>query len=172
MKKQTATKGKKTARPAEVKWPDHARTLPLVLLHTTIGPIIGRAEKAPKSEFSTTFCLRLWAPAAIRMGFEPGQPGVTSQKYAVTFQPLALVETYIDLSSASPFGQSIMPDALIPAYEQHFEKVAAGEYLFNRIVDHVEQAKPHVADIEAPTEEATPEPEPDLAIPDDESDVS
>lgn len=148
--RKTATKAKRTtkAAAAEAPWHVRARGLPLALFHTTVGPIIGRVEKVDDPDVGS-FNLRLWAPAALRMAFEPGQPGVTSlnAKHMVTFQPIALVETYLDLSSATPFGRSPVPAALIPSYDQYFERTVLGEYSFTRVVEHVEQAAPHEAPI-------------------------
>lgn len=158
MKKQAAQKKpkvKKAAKPAEVAWHVRAQGLPLALFHTTVGPIIGRVEKVDDPGVGV-FNLRLWAPAALRMVFEPGQPGVTAlnSRHMVTFQPMALIETYLDLSSATPFGRSPVPDALIPSYDQYFEKVVFGEYAFTRVVAHVHQAAPHEAPIAAQAEDA------------------
>lgn len=162
MKKQAqkATKTKKTtkAAAAEVAWDIRAQGLPLALFHTTIGPIIGRVENAAEPD-AGPFSIRLWAPAAIRMGYQPGQPGALVAQYAVTFQPIALIETYLDLSAETPFGRSPVPSALVPAYEAYFAKVAAGEYSFARSTAHVEQAMPHEAPIaegEPLAENATP----------------
>jgi len=93
------------------------------------------------------------------MGYQPGQPGAFVAQYSVTFQPIALIETYLDLSAETPFGRSPVPQALVPAYEDYFAKVAAGEYSFARSTAHVEQAVPHEAPIEpapadAPTDAA------------------
>lgn len=185
MKKRTATKSRKTgvrAHKAGTPWFDYAKGLELALFHTTIGPIIGRIDKVPAGDVGP-FKLRLWAPAAIRMGFIPGQPGTFNAKYSVTFQPIALVETYLDLSIETPFGRSPVPEALIPAYEEYFAKSAAGEYAFSaRTVANVEQAAPHGAMVEVevasrgPAEDQ-PEPEPsdDVIDPDvapDETNVS
>ena len=158
MAKQTTSKTKKAPKAKEsVKWFDHARGLPLVLLHTTVGPIIGRTEKTPRPEhaghwdYNVSFSLRMWAPAAVRMGLMSGQPGVlvSDARYLVTFQPLSLVETYIDLSDATPFGRSPVPDALVAAYEEYFEKVVAGEYSLNRVAVQVAQAQPHASEVPA-----------------------
>jgi hypothetical protein len=184
MAKKAVTKSRKTGArgpKADVKWSDYAQGLELALFHTTIGPIIGRIDKAPAGDVGP-FKLRLWAPAAIRMGFVPGQPGTFNAQYSVTFQPIALVETYLDLSVETPFGRSPVPTALIPAYEEYFAKSAAGEYAFARTVAHVEQAAPHGAMVEVevaargPVEDQ-PEPTPsdDAIDPDvapDETDVS
>jgi hypothetical protein len=145
--KTQARKTKKVAKLAELPWFHRAKSLPLALYHTTIGPIIGRVDKAPASDVGS-FKLRLWAPAAIRMGYVPGQPGTFNAQYSVTFQPIALVETYLDLSVETPFGRSPVPEALVPAYEEYFAKAAAGEYSFARKVAHVEQAAPHGAMVE------------------------
>lgn len=152
--KKRALKAKKTTRVgkvADVAWHVRAQDLPLALFHTTVGPIIGRVERVDDSG-DGTFNLRLWAPAALRMAFEPGQPGITSlnSKHMVTFQPMALVETYLDLSSATPFGRSPVPDALVPSYDQYFQKFVLGEYSFTRVVAHVEQAAPHGAPVKPP----------------------
>lgn len=177
-------KTKKTARAkakTDTKWFDHAKGLPLALFHTTVGPIIGRMEKAPAGNIGS-FKLRLWAPAAIRKGFVPGQPGTFNAQYSVTFQPIALVETYLDLSVETPFGRSPVPEALVPAYEEYFTKSAAGEYAFARTVARVEQAAPHGAAVEVEVAARGPagdQPEPgssdDAIDPDvapDETDVS
>lgn len=155
MKKQ-AQKVSKTAKtktkPAEAAWHVRAQALPIMLFHTTIGPIIGRVEKTKGSGVGS-FDIRMWAPAAIRMGFQPGQPGAFVAQYSVTFQPIALIETYLDLSTETPFGRSPVPQALIPAYEDYFERIAAGDYSFARSTAHVEQAMPHeapIADADAP----------------------
>lgn len=180
MNKRKTIKSRKTGvRTPKAKWFDHARTLPLALFHTTIGPIIGRVDKAPAGDVGP-FKLRLWAPAAIRMGFAPGQPGTFNAQYSVTFQPIALVETYLDLSIETPFGRSPVPEALIPAYEEYFAKSAAGDYAFARTVASVEQAVPHGTRVEVEARgpaEDQPEPTPpdDAIDPDvapDETDVS
>ncbi len=184
MKKQAqkATKTKKTtkAAAAEVAWDIRAQGLPLALFHTTIGPIIGRVENAAEPD-AGPFSIRLWAPAAIRMGYQPGQPGALVAQYAVTFQPIALIETYLDLSAETPFGRSPVPSALVPAYEAYFAKVAAGEYSFARSTAHVEQAMPHeasIADVPVDVEPRSLSEDPpaivhdaDLPV-DDETDVS
>ena len=156
MKKQTQ-KASKTAKtkPVEAAWHVRAQALPIMLFHTTIGPIIGRVEKTKGSGVGS-FDIRMWAPAAIRMGFQPGQPGAFVAQYSVTFQPIALIETYLDLSTETPFGRSPVPQALIPAYEDYFAKIAAGDYSFARSTAHVEQAMPH----EAPIVDAPPSVEP------------
>lgn len=154
MKKQTqrTTATKKTSQQAktETKWFDHAKILPLALFHTTIGPVIGRVEviKGPEAR---SFNLRLWAPAAIRMGFQPNPLDVVTgftARYAVTFQPIALVETYLDLSAETPFGRSPVPEALVASYEDYFARVVAGEYSFAQVTAHVQQAAPHAVPIE------------------------
>lgn len=152
MKKQAQKKPrpKKPAKLAEVAWHVRARELPLALFHTTIGPIIGYVETV--GSLGDGFNLRLWAPAAIRMGFQPGQPGAFVAQYSVTFQPIALVETYLDLSAGTPFGRSPVPEALVPAYADYFAKIAAGEYAYARITTHVQQAAPHEAPVGAPAE--------------------
>lgn len=154
MKKQAlkATKTKRTTRAAkapDVAWHARAQELPIALFHTTIGPIIGHVD-AVGDPGAYPFNLRLWAPAAIRMGFQPGQPGAFVTQYSVTFQPIALVETYLDLSAETPFGRSPVPEALVPAYADYFRKVAAGEYSFTRVVTNVQQAAPHEAPVGAP----------------------
>lgn len=150
MKKQAqkAMKTKKTSatKSTEAVWHVRAQALPLALFHTTIGPIIGRVEKADEPG-AGSFNIRLWAPAAIRMGFQPGQPGAMVAPYWVTFQPIALIETYLDLSAETPFGRSPVPQVLVPAYEDYFAKVAAGDYSYARSTAHVEQAMPHEAPI-------------------------
>ena len=154
MKKQAQKKprAKKATRPAEVAWHVRAQGLPLALFHTTIGPIIGHVEKI--GSLSDGFNLRLWAPAAIRMGFQPGQPGALVAQYSVTFQPIALVETYLDLSAETPFGRSPVPEALVPAYADYLAKVATGEYAFTRVTTHVQQGAPHEAPVGASEPEA------------------
>lgn len=149
MKQEQKTKTKKKTTkvaPVEVAWHAHAQTLPLALFHTTVGPIIGRAE-AVSDPLTKSFGVRVWAPAAIQMGLQQGKSGVMYAQYVVTFQPIALVETYFDLSTATPVGRSPVPDALVPAYLEYFERVVSGEYAFNRIVQHVEQALPHSAPV-------------------------
>ncbi len=153
MKKQAQKKPrtKKTAAAAstEVAWHVRVLELPLALFHTTIGPIIAHVE-AINDPDARPFSLRLWAPAAIRMGFQPGQPGAFVAQYSVTFQPIALVETYLDLSSETPFGRSPVPEALVPAYADYFARVVAGEYSFTRVTAHVQQAAPHEAAVTTP----------------------
>lgn len=142
MSKKTTKKAK-----AETKWFDHAAKLPLGLFHTTMGPIIGRVDKAPSD--MGQFRVRLWAPALVQLGFvPPDKAGVdaTTLQQRVVFQPLALVETHIDLSAAAPFGRSPVPDSLVPSYEEYFAKFAHGEYALRRVVAKVEQAAPHVVD--------------------------
>jgi hypothetical protein len=156
MKKQAAQKKsrtKKTAAPTEVAWHVRAQGLPLALFHTTIGPIIGHVERVADSG-AGPFNLRLWAPAAIRMGFQPGQPGAFVAQYSVTFQPIALVETYLDLSAETPFGRSPVPEALVPSYADYLARVAAGEYSFTRVTAHVQQAAPHEAPVATPAEDS------------------
>lgn len=166
MKKQ-AQKVSKTAKtktkPTEVAWHEQAKALPIMLFHTTIGPIIGRVEKTKGSGVGS-FDIRMWAPAAIRMGFQPGQPGAFVAQYSVTFQPIALIETYLDLSSETPFGRSPVPQALIPAYEDYFAKIAAGDYSFARSTAHVEQATPHEAPIADPDAPPSVEPAAEPAV--------
>lgn len=152
-KRPVSAKSKKTTRLVELPWPERARKLPLALFHTTAGTIIGRVEPLGGAE---SFRLRLWAPAAVSMRFTPGaaviaQVSAGAQPYAVIFQTIAFVETYLDLATQAPFGSSPVPDALVPAYEEYFEKVAAGEYVFNRRVTQVEQTKPYDAQV-APAE--------------------
>lgn len=157
MKKQAAQKKprtKKVAKPAEVAWHVRARELPLALFHTTIGPIIGHVEMVGGP--SDGFNLRLWAPAAIRMGFQPGQPGAFVAQYSVTFQPIALVETYLDLSAGTPFGRSPVPEVLVPSYADYLAKIAAGEYTYARVTAHVQQAAPHETPVGMPAIEALP----------------
>lgn len=185
MKKQSQKKPrtKKTMTlPAEVAWHVRAQGLPLALFHTTIGPIIGHVEKVDDPD-AGSFGFRLWAPAAIRMGFHPGQRGVFVVQHSVTFQPIALVETYLDLSAETPFGRSPVPEALVPSYADYLARVAAGEYSFTRVTAHVQRATPHEVPIETsvetPAEDATTQ-EPALADPDaidpdaasDETDLS
>lgn len=145
---KTKKTAKTKAKPAEIAWHERAKALPIMLFHTTIGPIIGRVEKT-KEPGVGSFDIRMWAPAAIHMGFQPGQPGAFVAQYSVTFQPIALIETYLDLSTETPFGRSPVPQALIPAYEDYFAKIAAGDYSFARSTAHVEQAMPHEAPITA-----------------------
>jgi len=140
MKKQV-----KKAAKIEVPWMHRAKDLPLALFHTTVGPIIGRLDGASR-EKSEAFKLRLWAPAVVRVGLTPGQaPDANTSDYAVTFQPIALVETHIDLSTMTPFGRSPVPEAIVPAYEAFFDKVAAGEYSLTRTMAKTTQAAPHVS---------------------------
>lgn len=154
MKKQAANKNKKAPRvkEEEVPWYERACKLPVALFHTTVGPIIGRVESIATDK-SASFGIRLWAPAVLTMGFTPETgsafTGVKIHKahYTVTFKSLAFIETYIDLSSVTPFGRSPVPEALLPAYEEYFDKAAAGEYMFNRILESVEQAVPHTAPV-------------------------
>lgn len=162
-KKPRTKKAVVQAKAPEVAWHVRAQGLPLALFHTTIGPIIGHVETV--GNLSDGFNLRLWAPAAIRMGFHPGQPGAFVAQYSVTFQPIALVETYLDLSAETPFGRSPVPEALVPSYADYLAKVAAGEYSFTRVTAHVQQAAPHEAPVEAPAEDATTQ-ESTLADPD------
>jgi hypothetical protein len=167
MNKQAAQKkpkAKKAAKSAEVAWHVRAQGLPLALFHTTIGPIIGHVEKI--GSLSDGFNLRLWAPAAIRMGFQPGQPGTLVAQYSVTFQPIALVETYLDLSAETPFGRSPVPETLVPAYADYFAKVATGEYAFTRVTTHVQQGAPHEAPVGTPVEDAPAAQDPAPADPD------
>ncbi len=160
MKKQSQKKPrtKKTAKPAEVAWHVRAQRLPLALFHTTVGPIIGHIERIDDPD-AESFSFRLWAPAAIRMGFQPGQPGAFVAQYSVTFQPIALVETYLDLSTETPFGKSPVPEALVPSYADYFARIAAGEYSFTRVTSHVQQAAPHEAPVAALAEEAPTDPD-------------
>lgn len=152
MKKQTQKAATKTTKKttkttaAEVAWHVRAQALPLALFHTTVGPIIGRAE-AVSDPLTKSFGVRVWAPAVVQMGFQPGRPGVMCAQYAVTFQPIALVETHFDLSTSTPVGRSPVPAALVPGYLEYFDRVVTGEYTFNRIVQHVEQAIPHVTPV-------------------------
>lgn len=164
MKKQSQKKPRTKkvvaqAKAPEVAWHVRAQELPLALFHTTIGPIIGHVEKVDDPG-AGSFGLRLWAPAAIRMGFHPGQPGAFVAQYSVTFQPIALVETYLDLSAETPFGRSPVPEALVPSYAAYLAKVAAGEYSFTRVTAHVQQAAPHEAPVETSAEDATTPPTP------------
>lgn len=166
MKKQAAQKkpkAKKAAKPAEVAWHVRAKELPLALFHTTIGPIIGHVEKI--GSLSDGFNLRLWAPAAIRMGFQPGQPGALVAQYSVTFQPIALVETYLDLSAETPFGRSPVPEALVPAYADYLAQVAAGEHSFARVTTHVQQGVPYQAPVGVPAEVSSAPQEPIEPLP-------
>lgn len=149
-RKPRAKKVATLAKAPEVAWHVRAQGLPLALFHTTIGPIIGHVEKV--GSLSDGFNLRLWAPAAIRMGFQPGQPGALVAQYSVTFQPIALVETYLDLSAETPFGRSPVPEALVPAYADYLAKVATGEYAFTRVTTHVQQGAPHEAPVGTPVE--------------------
>lgn len=164
MKKQSqrkprAKKAAAQARAPEVAWHVRARELPIALFHTTIGPIIGHVE--PVGRPGDGFNLRLWAPAAIRMGFQPGQPGALVAQYSVTFQPIALVETYLDLSAETPFGRSPVPEALVPAYADYLAQVAAGEHSFARVTTQVQQGVPHEVPIGTRAEDVPAPADPD-----------
>jgi hypothetical protein len=151
-KKKTAPAKKSTKNP--VKWFDHARKLPVELFHTTVGPMIGRVEKAPSD--SGQFRVRLYAPAIIQVGFvgaDKADPSATVMQQRIVFQPIALVETHIDLSTATPYGRSPVPESLLPAYDEYFEKFVNGDYGLRRVVAKVEQGAPHVASIETPVAE-------------------
>jgi hypothetical protein len=170
MKKQAQKTVKTKAKPAEVAWHVRAQALPLALFHTTIGPIIGHVEKAVEPG-AGSFNIRLWAPAAIRMGYQPERSGAFVARYSVTFQPIALIETYLDLSAETPFGRSPVPQALVPAYEDYFAKVAAGEYSL-RSTAHVEQAMPHRTPVGGETDQPSDENRADVAargLPSEES---
>lgn len=171
MKKKTAKKSKDA-----VKWFDHAAKLPIGLFHTTLGPIIGKFEKAPAD--MGQFRIRLWAPAIIQVGFvpaakvTPGQgaesDGNTSIQQRIVFQPIALIETHLDLSVATPFGRSPVPASIVPGYKEYFAKFSTGEYAISRVVAKVEQGAPHVVDPPAPAAEAPSDSEtPPSGQPDD-----
>lgn len=147
---------KKPVQLVETPWHIHAQGLPLALFHTTVGPIIGHVEKV--EDDAGPFNLRLWAPAAIRMGFQPGQPGALVAQYSVTFQPIALVETYLDLSAGTPFGRSPVPEALVSSYTDYFARVVAGEYAFTRVTARVQQATPHETTVESAPAKSNEEP--------------
>lgn len=137
---------KKTVRP----WHETAKDLPIALFHTSLGPIIGKVDKAPANHGQ--FRIRLWAPAVIQVGLAPSKPDdtqSTTMQQRVVFQPIALVESHFDLSVATPTGRSPVPDALVPGYEEYFAKFAAGTYALTRVVARVEQGAPHA--VETPT---------------------
>jgi len=156
MKKQAGKKQVSRSRqrpvaalPTAPTWPEIAQ-FPLALFHTTIGPIIGRIQATPVAdEFST----RLWAPAVVQMSFAQSESQDGRSEYRAVFQPIALVDTYLDLSASTPFGRSPVPDALLQPYFEYFDKFAAGEYAFARVVSRVQQASAHrvaVAPINGP----------------------
>jgi len=151
MSKKIAKKTKKTE---EQKWHDRAAKLPVGLFFTTMGPIIGKVDKAPSD--MGQFRVRLWGPAMVQISFvqpEKGAPEAGKIQQRVVFQPLALVETHIDLSTAAPFGRAPVPDALLPSYEEFFAKFVAGEYGLTRVVAKLESGAPHVVDM---TKDETP----------------
>lgn len=153
MKKQAQKKprAKKTVPLAEVAWHVRAQTLPLGLFHTTVGPIIGHVEQVTGPS-AGVFNLRLWAPAVIRVGLPPEQSAGTAAINAniwASFHPIALVETYLDLSTATPFGRSPVPQAIVSSYEAYFAKVAAGEYSFARLTVPAEHTMPCETPIDA-----------------------
>jgi hypothetical protein len=146
-----------------MKWFDHAKNMPLGLFFTTMGPIIGKVDKAPAD--MGQFRVRIWAPAMVQIGFLPpdkAAPEATSVQQRVVFQPLALIETHIDLSTAAPFGRAPVPDSLVASYEEYFAKFIDGEYSLRRVVAKVETGAGH---------EVTP-PEPLPAPEQDDSEMS
>lgn len=156
-KKKTTTTPKKTK--IEMKWFDYAAKLPVGLFMTTAGPLIGKVDKAPSD--MGQFRIRLWAPAALQMGMaQPDKGAVTSDvtQQRVVFQPLALIETYIDLSAATPYGRAPVPSSLLPSYEEYFAKFVNGTYELRRTVAKVETGAPHAVEmtVEGPTTSETP----------------
>lgn len=146
MSKKTAKKTSKKTE--EQKWHDRAAKLPVGLFFTTMGPIIGKVDKAPSD--MGQFRVRLWGPAMVQISFvQPEKVGTEATKIQqrAVFQPLALIETHIDLSTAAPFGRAPVPAALLPSYEEFFAKFVAGEYGLTRIVAKVETGAPHVVDM-------------------------
>lgn len=169
MKKQQ----KKTSK-QQKPWQEVVKDYPVELFHTTLGPIIGRVDKAPADHGQ--FRIRLWAPAVIQVGFVPpteaqAKAGDTStMQQRVVFQPIALIESYLDLSNATPIGRSPVPDAVLVSYEEYFAKFASGNYLLRRVVAKVEQDLPHVAEDQPVAQEDKPSDEPGSES--DESHVS
>lgn len=130
--KTTSKQSTKSKSPKkQVSWQDRARDFPVELFHTTVGPIAGKVDKAPGSGAQAR--VRLWAPAVAQVTLVANDSVTVQQR--VTFQPLALVDTYLDLSVAAPFGRSPMPEGLLAAYERYFERFVAGEYQLTRVVE-------------------------------------
>lgn len=146
-KTKTKTKTAPKKKPA-TKWFDHAAKLPVGLFFTTMGPIIGKVDKAPSD--MGQFRVRLWAPAMLQVGLAPvdARPGVPldAVQQRVVFQPLALIETHVDLSAAAPYGRAPVPDSLLPHYEEYFAKFTQGAYELRRVVAKLETEGAHVVD--------------------------
>lgn len=140
----------KKAKPA-IKWFDHAAKLQVGLFFTTMGPIIGKVDKAPAD--MGQFRVRLWAPAMLQVGMmQPDKNATTTEvmQQRVVYQPLAFIETYIDLSVAAPSGRAPVPASLMTGYEEYFAKFTQGAYELRRVVTKVETGAPHV--VETPVE--------------------
>lgn len=170
MKKQQKQKAPKQQKP----WQEVVKDYPVALFHTTLGPIIGRVDKAPADHGQ--FRVRLWAPAVIQVGFVPPTEAqakagdMSTLQQRIVFQPIALIESYLDLSVATPVGKSPVPDAVLVSYEEYFAKFASGNYLLRRVVAKIEQDMPLVVDEKPAAPEDKPSSEPGSES--DESHVS